>query len=370
MARTKKAAMKSKTKRKFYPVEGAAVPSVGKLKKQIRSLTRLLNKPGLPEDVKQAKQAELDALQGQMPAAQKEVKVQKLTRRYKAVMFVERQKVVRKINQLKRKLAAVHGVEADEEDDQTEEEAKLRAEMDVWEGHLDYIDNYPRGYKYVALFPSEGGDKPETEKQRDAIRRMIARARTQREAEADGRKFTTAQKAQFAADDEADAFLLPADDEDEDEEEPKIAASEDEDEDEDDEAPGVRSKTEKKAETKPKKQSRKEKARSKKEAKKAQKLEKAEAEESDAVETKVVSKKTATKEQTSTKHQTKRAREPDADEETQVAAPRGGKKAKAATNKASKPADPEPANPAPKPNKKQRGSKKGKGKRARAEGVE
>ena len=121
------------------------------LKQQIRSINRLLHKQHtLDPELVQRKQTELRILSDQLIDKQRRDRIDRIDRKYKMVKFIERQKVVRKMRTLHRQLTTLTSTSRGA----SEEERAIRADMERVQADLDYIDYYPRGTKYVALFAS------------------------------------------------------------------------------------------------------------------------------------------------------------------------------------------------------------------------
>jgi len=134
----------------------------------IRDLKRLINKKGLDADVKATKEKELEAL---IKEHEQKTKEDKWEERYKSVRFFEKKKVTRKINQVNKRLAKLYTSDAS---DVAAEEAKLRASLAKHQLDLQYIEHFPRGHKYIALFPTEDREDPKLEAQRAKMRELVA----------------------------------------------------------------------------------------------------------------------------------------------------------------------------------------------------
>ncbi|KAK3277171.1 hypothetical protein CYMTET_14799 [Cymbomonas tetramitiformis] len=150
-----------KTGRKPKRATGEAEGKKGTLAKQMRDITRLL-KRDIPNGMRIAKEAEMQELQKQVALKNKSKIEQKYERRYKHVKFFEWRKVDRALRQLAKK----------EENGETVT-AEQKARKAQLEKDLDYITNYPKDEKYIALF-AKGTDSSEScEKERTRIRGKI-----------------------------------------------------------------------------------------------------------------------------------------------------------------------------------------------------
>ncbi|KAF8736936.1 hypothetical protein AX14_013748 [Amanita brunnescens Koide BX004] len=85
------------------------LPGVQKIKASLRQTRRLLAKDKLAADVRVATERRLKALEADLHRAELARKERSLAIRYHKVKFFERQKVVRKINQTKKRLASAGG---------------------------------------------------------------------------------------------------------------------------------------------------------------------------------------------------------------------------------------------------------------------
>mmetsp|Transcript_8552 Transcript_8552/g.35653 ORF Transcript_8552/g.35653 Transcript_8552/m.35653 type:complete len:246 (-) Transcript_8552:27-764(-) len=133
------------------------------IKAQVRSLQRLLQKEGLPEEVRAAKSEQLQELLKQQQAREKELKrierEKRLQKKYRRLKFVERQKLTRKMGQCQKKIMkrkvklAAKGKETDKKLE------RLEAAMEELQSDLLYIKHFPKNKKYVALFPEQDSEK-------------------------------------------------------------------------------------------------------------------------------------------------------------------------------------------------------------------
>ncbi|OSC96636.1 hypothetical protein PYCCODRAFT_1260823 [Trametes coccinea BRFM310] len=164
-----------------------ALPGVQKIKAAIRQTRRLLAKDNLAADVRVTTERRLKSLEADLAKAEQARLERTMATRYHKIKFFERQKVVRKLNQTKRKLAS-SADEEEEEDERAELEARL-AELRV---DLNYILHYPKTKKYISLFPpevrqakgqqsaaeaaraaKEAKERSETDRQREDIRAWV-----------------------------------------------------------------------------------------------------------------------------------------------------------------------------------------------------
>ncbi|KAF8339342.1 hypothetical protein F5887DRAFT_981068 [Amanita rubescens] len=130
-------AKKRQFHKKKQEKDSNALPGVQKIKASLRQTRRLLAKDKLAADVRVATERRLKALEADLQHAELARKERTLAVRYHKIKFFERQKVVRKINQAKKRLASADATLFD-----------LRID-------LNYILHYPKMEKYISLFPSE-----------------------------------------------------------------------------------------------------------------------------------------------------------------------------------------------------------------------
>jgi len=139
---------------------------VSKLKAQLRQTRRLLAKDDLAADVRVETERRLKSLQKDLEKAETASKERALAVRYHKVKFFERQKLLRRINQAKKQTPI-------------DEDQLFALRVD-----LNYVLNYPKLRKYVALFPpaadegstlstGENAGETETDAAREEVRALI-----------------------------------------------------------------------------------------------------------------------------------------------------------------------------------------------------
>jgi hypothetical protein len=150
--------------KKRWPSNAAKQQSSSRpVKQRLRGLERLLNKPGLPDEIRKAKEVERAALQADAKRHNRVQRERHFSKKYHGVKFIERRKVERRIASLRRAMS-----DAGANDD-------LGAELREAENDLLYIKHFPRSKKYLALFPSEGANDEYIVKRRSQIRARIVR---------------------------------------------------------------------------------------------------------------------------------------------------------------------------------------------------
>ncbi|KAI0714061.1 hypothetical protein C8T65DRAFT_645375, partial [Cerioporus squamosus] len=154
----------------------------------------------LAADVRVATERRLKALEGDLARAEQARLERTMATRYHKIKFFERQKVTRRIAQVKKQLAAAP---------EKKERRKLEVRLEGLRVDLNYILHYPKTKKYISLFPPEvrqGGkdkdaeqvareekEKSETDRQREEVRKWV---REQMEAGALSEEPEVEQKAE------------------------------------------------------------------------------------------------------------------------------------------------------------------------------
>ncbi|KAG1882400.1 hypothetical protein F4604DRAFT_1953434 [Suillus subluteus] len=136
-----------RTKKKRHHLQNTeeSLPGVQKIKSSLRQTRRLLAKENLAADVRVETERRLKALEADLARAEVARKERTYAMKYHKVKFFERQKVVRRIKQVKRDLSSAQGKERE----------KLEGELEGLRVDLNYILHYPRTKKYISLFPPE-----------------------------------------------------------------------------------------------------------------------------------------------------------------------------------------------------------------------
>eukprot|EP00639_Heterosigma_akashiwo_P011717 CAMPEP_0206363460 /NCGR_PEP_ID=MMETSP0294-20121207/1607_1 /ASSEMBLY_ACC=CAM_ASM_000327 /TAXON_ID=39354 /ORGANISM="Heterosigma akashiwo, Strain CCMP2393" /LENGTH=294 /DNA_ID=CAMNT_0053808813 /DNA_START=47 /DNA_END=929 /DNA_ORIENTATION=+ len=135
-------------------------------KNQIRNLSRLLRKEGLPEEQKHELQQKIKMLESEISDHKTKERVDKMQDKYKKIKFFERKKVTRKISQTKKKI---------EKNGDPNKNKELQLRLKKLEDDLQYIDFYPPTQKYIGLFANENDDE-KTMKRKGKMREMALKA--------------------------------------------------------------------------------------------------------------------------------------------------------------------------------------------------
>ncbi|CAE6413753.1 unnamed protein product [Rhizoctonia solani] len=152
-------------------------PGVQKIKSALRQTHRLLAKENLAVDVRIASERKLKSLEADLAKAEIRKKERTIVVRYRKIKFFDKQKITRKINQTKRALVAP---ELDKK-----ERKKLQKELLSHRVDLNYILNYPKLDKYIALYPSSESSDDRTDKLREERRLLVRQAMERGEMDAE-----------------------------------------------------------------------------------------------------------------------------------------------------------------------------------------
>ncbi|WVR06495.1 hypothetical protein IAU60_003526 [Kwoniella sp. DSM 27419] len=139
---------------KVLPTENrseGALPGLSKLKASIRQTKRLLAKDTLEPGLRVQTQRRLTSLEADLAAAEQREVEKKNGAKYHMVKFFDRQKLLRLVKRLHRKLA--------EEGKSDKKRAKLDEELDDARVMLNYVLSFPNAQKYISLFPSSANQE-------------------------------------------------------------------------------------------------------------------------------------------------------------------------------------------------------------------
>ena len=123
------------------------------IKSQIRSAQRLLTRTSIPAPIKSRKEAEVRILQTRLLESQRKQKVDKYLHRYARIRFFEKRKLLRQENQLIKRLQTLN-TEVTQPGSIGADEAAIRASLAKVRADIDYVNLFPHGMKYIALFPA------------------------------------------------------------------------------------------------------------------------------------------------------------------------------------------------------------------------
>jgi len=132
-------------------------------------MTRMLNKPNLPEEIKEAKSKELAVMKRQLKDKRKTTFLsQKIDLKYRKIKFFEKRKIIRKLTQAETKLKKLQQGEDIGESLEDVETYKQLVKDD-----LNYVNFYPKGEKYISLFPNKEKDDEKAIAKREEMRATV-----------------------------------------------------------------------------------------------------------------------------------------------------------------------------------------------------
>lgn len=129
--------------------------------KKIDSIKEDLSKNFYSEEKKKQK---IEFLQKLKNKIKDYTDAKKFEARYKKVRFVERRKLERKLNKVKKEIKA-------ENDNDKLKELKEKENNIIKD--INYVKYYPKTYKYYSLFPNKDADKEELIQKREKMRKKI-----------------------------------------------------------------------------------------------------------------------------------------------------------------------------------------------------
>ncbi|KAJ2079784.1 18S rRNA maturation protein [Coemansia sp. RSA 988] len=143
--------------------------SLGACKKQIRDVTRLLSREGLPSTARVELERRLKALTIQQKQLTNSEKDRANASRYHKIKFFERKKVSRMLTQIDKQLEI--------KEITPEAREKLTTDKQEHLVNLNYTTYYPNEFKYISLFPANpSSTTEETAKRRETIRLAVSEA--------------------------------------------------------------------------------------------------------------------------------------------------------------------------------------------------
>ncbi|CAM9352588.1 unnamed protein product [Ectocarpus sp. 6 AP-2014] len=117
-------------------------------KNRIRSLTRLMNKPGIEEEQRLHLQRQVNELEGKVSEREKQERERTLAIKYHKAKFFDRRKALRRLAQIHRKLKG---------DIKEAARAELERKRDTEEADLKYVLYFPKDKKYLPLGKGKEG---------------------------------------------------------------------------------------------------------------------------------------------------------------------------------------------------------------------
>ena len=132
----------------------------GSFKQQIRGVERYLRRSDLSDESRRTQEKKLEDLKKSLSNRQRVDKEKKLSKQYHGIKFFEKKKLLRKRKQLQKKLRANAATMT------VDEKLGFRRELQKVDEGLTYISFFPKGKKYVALFPAKDANNEKMLKKR------------------------------------------------------------------------------------------------------------------------------------------------------------------------------------------------------------
>jgi hypothetical protein len=132
-------------------------------KDQIRGVQRYLRRDDLSAEARATNEKKLKQLQLLQQNRIKTDKEKKISKQYHGIKFFEKKKVLRKQKRLQKRLTENAKTLSEKE------KYEIQTESKQVENQLIYITHFPKGKKYVALFPNKNRDDASLKKLRKAL---------------------------------------------------------------------------------------------------------------------------------------------------------------------------------------------------------
>lgn len=132
-------------------------------KDQIRGVQRYLRRDDLSAEARATNEKKLKQLQLLQKNRIKTDKEKKISKQYHGIKFFEKKKVLRKQKRLQKRLTENAKTLSEKE------KYEIQTESKQVENQLIYITHFPKGKKYVALFPNKNRDDASLKKLRKAL---------------------------------------------------------------------------------------------------------------------------------------------------------------------------------------------------------
>ncbi|KAJ5601967.1 rRNA-processing protein EFG1 [Penicillium lagena] len=126
-------------------------PSVNELKKRIRDVKRLLNKPDLPADARVLQQRALAGYEQDLAEETARRQRSQMIKKYHFVRFLDRKTATKELNRLQRR--------EKEPDLNPSQKERLAKKIQTARVNLNYTIYYPLTEKYISLYPKSKDQK-------------------------------------------------------------------------------------------------------------------------------------------------------------------------------------------------------------------
>ena len=135
----------------------------GSFKQQIRGVERYLRRDDISEESRRVQQKKLESLKKSLAERERVDKEKKLSKQYHGIKFFEKKKLLRKRKQLQKKLRA------NAANMSVDEKLQVRGELQKVDEGLTYISFFPKGKKYLSLFPAKNATDEKMLKRRGEL---------------------------------------------------------------------------------------------------------------------------------------------------------------------------------------------------------
>jgi len=161
----------------------------GSFKQQIRGVERYLKRTDISEESRFFQTKKLEELKKALNSREQVDKEKKRAKQYHGIKFFEKKKVMRKLKQLRKR----------REKGDAADNSVLLEELEAAEDNLAYIIYFPKGKKYVSLFPSKDADNKDMLAKRA---KLLVEAKKNKQT--DEKKKAAGQKGDYSDDDDMD----------------------------------------------------------------------------------------------------------------------------------------------------------------------
>ena len=132
-------------------------------KDQIRGVQRYLRRKDITAEARATNEKKLKQLQQQQLNRIRVDKEKKISKQYHGIKFFEKKKLLRKQRRVQKRIQEVSKAGSEKE------QYALQAELKQIENQIIYVTHFPKGKKYVALFPNKNKDDESMLRQRKLL---------------------------------------------------------------------------------------------------------------------------------------------------------------------------------------------------------
>ncbi|KAI9367850.1 hypothetical protein BJX61DRAFT_266826 [Aspergillus egyptiacus] len=147
--------------------------SVNELKRRIRDVKRLLNKPDLPADVRIVQERALSGYEKELADEEKRRERSKMIKKYHFVRFLDRKTATKELNRLTKKQEALANSTDIDSETKAKKLEKLAARIHVARVNLNYTIYYPLMEKYISIYAELKKKKDESAEQQEPEEEVV-----------------------------------------------------------------------------------------------------------------------------------------------------------------------------------------------------